>query len=135
MAQREGGRLPTAFADRPTAVKLLLVLVVPLVFGVITGAVLAPLPVVYIVLQVVAAVGGIIGGLEHRRLSEATLRGLAAGMSFGLAILLSHLVIGGDDHHLLGDDPMLLPWIAGVFGVLLALLGSFIRGRLERRHG
>jgi hypothetical protein len=134
MAEREGGRLPVLFADRPTRLQLLLVLVVPLVFGVVAGAVLAPLPAVYLAMQVIAVLGGIVAGLEHRRRSEATVRGLAAGMTFGLAILLTHLLLGGDDHHLLGDDPLLLPWLAGIFGVLFALLGSFIRGRLERRQ-
>ncbi len=134
MAEREGSRLPVLFADRPTGLQLLLLVVVPVVFGVIAGALLAPLPVVYLVLQLVAVIGGIVGGLEHRRTSEATLRGLAAGLTFGLAILLTHVLLGGDDHRLLGEDPLLLPWLAGLFGAVFAILGSFIRRLLERRH-
>ncbi|MGB2939104.1 MAG: hypothetical protein WBD38_02230 [Candidatus Dormiibacterota bacterium] len=133
MAERERSRLPVLFADRPTGVQLLLVLVVPLVFGVICGAVLGPVVVVYLVLQLVAAIGGIIGGLEHRRTSEATVRGLAAGLTFGLAILGTHVLLHGDDHQLLGQDPLLLPWLTGLFGAFFAVLGSFLRRWLERR--
>ena len=121
------------FAERPTGVQLLLVFVVPVVFGAICGAVVAPVPVVYLVLQLVAVLGGIFAGLEHRRISEATIRGLAAGMCFGFAILLTHVLLGGDDHKLLGEDPVLLPWLTGLFGAGFAILGSFLRRWLEGR--
>jgi hypothetical protein len=134
MAEREGGRLPALFAERPTSMQLLLVFVVPVVFGAIAGAVLAPVPVLYLVLQLVAVVGGTVAGLEHQRVSEATVRGLAAGLCFGGAILLTHVLLGGDDHQLLGQNPLLLPWLAGLFGAGFAILGSFLRRRLEGRH-
>ena len=113
-------------------IRALLVLVVPLIFGIITGAVLAPLVVAYLVLQVVAVLGGLFAGLEHRQVSEATVRGLAAGMCFGLAILVTHVLLGGDDHGLLGADPVLLPFFTGLFGALFAVVGSLVRRALER---
>jgi len=133
MAEGEHSRLPVLFADRPTAIQLLLVLVVPLVFGAIAGAVLAPVPVLYLVMQLLAVLGGLFAGLEHRRTSEAIVRGLAAGLAFGLAILATHILLRGDDHQLLGQDPLLLPWLTGLFGAFFAIVGSYLRRWLERR--
>lgn len=123
--------MPVAFADRPTSVRLLLVFLIPVVLGVIAGAVLTPVAAVYIAIQVLAGVGGIVAGLEHRSISEATVRGFTAGLGFGTAILLTHLLLGGDDHHLLGTLPLLLPWITAVVGAVFAIVGSLVRRRLE----
>ncbi len=127
----EPRKLPTLFESRPMGVRILLVVVVPAVFGAIAGFLLAPLPGLYIALQVVAAVGGILAGLEHRGFGQAAMRGLGAGLVFGVAILVAHAISGGTDHNYLGKAPIALPAITAVAGAILALIGAFARRRLE----
>jgi hypothetical protein len=124
--------LPTAFDDRPNVMRVVLAFGIPLVFGVISGLVLAPVVIAYLVLQIIAALGGIFAGIEHRRVSQAAIRGLTAGLTFGVGILAGHYVLGGTDHNILPQQPLILPWITGIFGMLFALPLSLLRRRLDR---
>jgi apolipoprotein N-acyltransferase len=126
----EGSRMPELFENRTMGLKVVLVLLVPLVFGAICGLVLGPSATWYLVLQGVAALGGLLAGLEHRKLGQAAIRGLLAGLVFGIAIVAAHLLSGATDHGLM-PQPVLLPVITAVAGALLTALGSLLRRRLE----
>jgi hypothetical protein len=132
VSEASGRSLPTAFDDRPNVMRVVLAFGVPLVFGVITGLLLAPVLLAYLALQVVAAVAGIFVGIEHRRLGQAAIRGLTAGLTFGVDILAGHFVLGGDDHGILPKQPLILPWFTGIFGMLFALPLTLLRRRLDR---
>jgi hypothetical protein len=129
MAQER--KLPTLFESRPVSMQVVLAVVVPAVLGAVAGLTLSPLPGLYIAIQVVAALGGIVAGLEHRRYGQAALRGLGAGLCYGIPIYVLYKVLGGNAHHLIGQRPVLLPLITAVFGALFAAIGCFIRSRLE----
>ena len=123
-------RLSVPFDDRSNGFRILLVLVVPAVFGVICGLALGASAALYLVLQAIAAVGGLVAGLEHRKTGQALIRGLFAGLFFGAAIAITHELVGGTDHGLL-PQPALLPVITAVAGGILASLGALIRRRVE----
>jgi hypothetical protein len=127
----EGRNLPVLFASRPGRVQIVLVVLVPAILGGIAGLVLPPVPALYIVIQVVAVIGGLLAGLEHRNAGEAALRGLGGGFFFGCGIIVLHALSGGDDHHYLGQLPIVLPVITAAFGALFAVIGSLVRRRLE----
>ena len=61
---------PEYFSDRPVALRVVLVVVVPTIFGLICGYFLGHSKTVYIALQIVAAIGGYIAGWEHRSRGE-----------------------------------------------------------------
>ena len=88
--ERHSFRRPEYLLDRPVALRALMVLIVPLVFGAICGYFLGHSKAVYIGLQVVAAIGGYIAGWEHRSGREAAVRGIIGGLCFGGGILLIH---------------------------------------------
>jgi hypothetical protein len=131
MKMAEGRKMPVLFVDRPGRVQLVLVVLAPAILGGIAGLVLPPVPALYIVIQVIAAIGGLLAGLEHRKAGEAALRGLGGGFFYGLAIVALHALSGGDDHHYLGQLPILLPVITAVFGAVFAVIGSLVRRRME----
>src|SRR4051812_13011152 len=73
---RHSIRRPEYLLDRPVALRFALVVVVPLIFGGFTGWMLGVSKPVYIGLQVLAAIGGYMGGWEHRSGREAAVRGV-----------------------------------------------------------
>src|SRR5256885_5930293 len=78
--ERHSFRRPEYLLDRPLFVRAFVVVLIPGVYGAINGWVLGQSKTVYIVLQAIAAVGGYIGGWEHRSNREAAVRGLLGGL-------------------------------------------------------
>src|SRR5438270_734557 len=85
-----GPSRPAYLLDRPLALRVLLVILVPGVFGLICGWVLGHSKTIYIALQIVAAIGGYVAGFEHRSGREAAVRGFIGGAFFGGGIVLMH---------------------------------------------
>src|SRR4051812_41816518 len=93
--ERHSFTRPVYLLDRPLALRVVLVVLVPAIFGGICGYFLHHQKTVYIVLQIVAAIGGYVGGYEHRSGREGAVRGFIGGLCFGGGILLVHQLIGG----------------------------------------
>src|SRR5215210_2908731 len=126
-------RTAPLFADRPPAAQLAGALVVPAAFGAVCGLVLASSATAYWVLQGVAALGGLLAGLEHRNASEGADRGLLGGLVFGSFLLLAHAIDGREAQASLGEWPGLLLVFTSIAGCLLGALGGAIRsGRASR---
>jgi hypothetical protein len=111
---------------------VVLVGVVPAVFGLICGLVLDPSPTIYLLLQIPAVLGGLGAGLEHDSPREAALRGALGGAIFGGFVVLGHELGGGEDHDLLPHPPVALLVITASLGSLFGWLGA--RYRARRRH-
>ena len=80
-------RLPPLMSEHPLGVQILLVVIVPAVYGAITGYFLGTSEAVYLVLSIVGVVGGVAAGFDHLGAKAGALRGIAAGSIFGGAIL------------------------------------------------
>jgi peptidoglycan/LPS O-acetylase OafA/YrhL len=126
-------RLPPLFAERRAGTQLMLALVVPAAFGAIVGLVLGVSATAYWGLQALAAVGGLLAGLEHRDGVDGADRGLFGGLLFGTFLLLAHAISGADAKVDLGQWPGALIVFAGLAGCLLGALGGSGRAALERR--
>jgi hypothetical protein len=124
---------PVYLLDRPVAVRLVLVVVVPLIFGAICGYFLGHSKTVYIALQIVAAIGGYIGGYEHRSGREAAVRGLLGGLFFGAGILLLHELMGDEPTVELPKPPILLLAFTGGISAVLAAFGAAARATREEK--
>jgi hypothetical protein len=122
---------PVYLLDRPLVLRLVLVILVPGIFGLITGYFLGHSKDAYIGLQIVAAIGGYVAGFEHRSAREGAVRGLIGGAVFGGGIVLMH--------QLTGDHPTVkLPHPAGLLiaftAVIGAVLGAFGAGARKTRE-
>jgi hypothetical protein len=125
---------PILFRQRPRAVQLIGGVVLPLVFGAICGAVLGVSETCFNVLMLVAGIGGVLGGFEHVGARQGALRGIAGGVLFVGALVVSFAVRGKPAlTHLPVSLPVMLVFYA-VMGVPLGALGGWLRGRSELRR-
>jgi hypothetical protein len=124
---------PVYLLDRPLALRLIIVVVVPAVFGLICGFFLGHSKTVYIALQIVAAIGGYVGGFEHRSGKEAAVRGFVAGAVFGGGIVLMHQLTGDREVVKLPDPPIILLAFTAGIGAILAAFGAGARAAREEK--
>ena len=126
-------REPPLFSSQPPGVQILLGIVVPAVFGIITGLMLGVSEAVYLVLNVLGIGGGYFAGLEHRTPGEGFLRGVNGGLLFGVFILFGHEFGGMEPKAHLPEPHILLVVITTGLGALLGALGGRSRARRARR--
>jgi hypothetical protein len=119
---------PTLFRDRPRSIQVILGGVVPLAVGAVAGIMVGTAAGVYYAVGILAAVGGVLAGLEHRDGWGGADRGLVGGALYGIGLLVAHAIAGTDATVSLGSFPLLLALITAIIGMLLGALG----GRLAR---
>ena len=124
---------PPLFESRPTAVQVVLAIVVPIVFGAVTGVVLGVSEVGYLVLTLLGIAGGFFAGLEHRNAGDGFMRGVAGGLLFGTFILAAHDLSGMDPKAHLPEPEVVLVAITTAFGAGLGALGGRARARRDAR--
>jgi 4-amino-4-deoxy-L-arabinose transferase-like glycosyltransferase len=117
--------------DRSENTQVVLVVIVPLLFGAGVGIVLGISAGFYWALLAVATLAALLSGLEHGEVQEAAERGAVAGAAFGLGILAAHQLAGTDATVSLGSVPAFLIVIDAFAGALLAAFGCW----LGRRRG
>jgi hypothetical protein len=120
---------PELFAQRSAGVQVITAVVVPAVFGLVTGIVLGLSEAGYLILSLLGIAGGFLAGLEHRGAEEGIVRGLTGGLLFGTFILFGHAFLGGEAKADLPHPEILLVVITTVAGGLLGALGGWRRGR------
>lgn len=127
-------RLPPLLEERTAGQELLLVVIVPSLFGAIAGVMLGVSEIAYLVLAILGIAGGYGAGLEHPRPRFGAYRGLVGGMQFGVWILLAHGVLYDSEPKAeLPHPEILLVAITTIFGVVLGALGARHRARLDAR--
>lgn len=120
--------MPTLFRDRSRPAQAILGGVVPFAIGALAGVMLGVAPAAYWAVGLVAAVGGILAGFEHRDGWGGADRGLVGGTLYGIGLLVAHALAGTDATVSLGSFPPLLVVITAIAGMVLGALG----GRLAR---
>jgi len=120
---------PVPLRDRPRQAQVVLAGVVPFAFGAVVGVALGISAVLYWALSALAAIGGVLAGLEHTSLRGGARRGLLGGALFAAGILLLHVLTGTEEKVSLGELPVLLIVIDAVIGAGLGLLGARLRSR------
>ena len=128
--------LPPAFEDRSPVEQIIGGVVVPMVFGLLTGFALGFNAVLYYVLAGPLAIGGgFIGGMEHRSADEGFVRGAIGGLIFGSFVLLGLEILNTDPEAYLGDPQVGLVFVTTIVGGILGALGAAYRARRERDFG
>ena len=121
--------------DRPFAAQIVLAVVIPAVYGLVTGLVLGLSEGGYLVLSILGILGGLVAGYDHYGADQGFVRGIAGGLLFGTFILVGHSVFGMEAKAKLPDPHGVLIGITTVFGAILGAIGGALRGRRERRDG
>jgi hypothetical protein len=125
---------PPLLVTRSPAVQVVLVIVIPAIFGAICGVLLGESKGAYTALTLLAVLGGVAAGYDHVGADEGALRGIAGGMLFGTFILFGHAVAGTHAKAKIPEPHVVLPIITTIGGVLLGALGGALRGRREGRN-
>jgi len=126
--------LPPLLRSRPEGAQVALIVVVPAVYGFLTGVALGASEAVYLVMNLLAVIGGYLAGFDHDELGEVAPRGAVGGSLFGSFILLAHEVTGAKENVELPHPEVVLVVATAVGGVLLGTLGTLTRRRIERRQ-
>ena len=125
-------RMQPLFDDRPVAVQLIGGIVVPAVFGLVTGFALAWNEVVYYVLAVPIGIGGaLLAGSEHVGADEGFVRGCIGGLLFGSFVLLGLEIVNDEPEAYLGDPRAGLVVVTVVVGGIAGAFGGAWRQRRE----
>jgi hypothetical protein len=120
---------PTLLRDRTREVQIVLARVVPFAFGALVGISLGISAGLYWGLLALAAVGGVLAGLEHEDARGGAGRGVIGGALFAAGLLIAHALSGADAKVSLGSFPPLLIPIDAVIGMGLGALGGWLRSR------
>lgn len=124
---------PPLLLERPVPARIALGLVPPAAFGFVCGVALDKSQPLYIVLIVIAAIGGVLGGFEMYGSGQGALRGLVSGALFGLFLLLAHQLVSGDATVKLPRPAILYLVFTIVPGVALSAWGGRLRLEYDER--
>jgi hypothetical protein len=124
---------PPLLLERPVAARVALGLVVPSAYGFVTGIALDKSQPLYIVLIILAAIGGVLGGFEMYGSGQGAVRGVIAGALFGLFILLAHQLVSGDATVKLPHPAIFYLVFTIVPGAALGAWGGRLRFEYEDR--
>jgi hypothetical protein len=108
-------------------VQILLAVIVPALFGAICGWLLGVNKTAYLVLSILALLGGYAAGTEHKGAAGGALRGLIGGSLFGGFILIVNEAL---DKTPKADLPSPKIWLLAItvgVGVILGILGGRAR--------
>jgi hypothetical protein len=108
-------------------VQLLLAVIVPAFFGAICGWLLGVNKTAYLVLSILALLGGYAAGTEHKGAGGGALRGLIGGSLFGGFILLVNEALDKTPKADLPDPKIWLLAITVGVGVILGAMGGRAR--------
>ncbi len=125
-----------AFDDRNAVEQIIGAVLVPMIFGLVTGFALTWNEIAYYVLAgPIGIAGGFVGGTEHRGSDDGFVRGAVSGLVFGSFILLGLEIMNGKPKANLGNPQAGLVFVTTIAGAILGALGGGYRARRERQLG
>ncbi len=97
-------KLLPPFEERSFPEQLIAAIVIPVVFGIITGLALGWNGVVYwILVGPIAVIGGFVGGMDHRGADDGFVRGVIGGLVYGSFVLIGFEIANTDPKAYLGE--------------------------------
>ena len=126
-------RQPDLLDSHSPETQMIIAIVVPSVFGIVTGIFLGVSEIIYLLLSVLGIAGGYMAGKEHVGAREGALRGFTGGILFGTFILAAHAATGLERKANLPEPEILLVVITTLFGIGLGALGGRSREKSESR--
>ncbi len=126
---------PVLFRDRSRPAQVILGGVLPAIIGAIAGVMVGVSATGYWIVAGVAGIGGFVSGFEHRDGWGGADRGFFGGLIYGIALLVTHELIGNSAKVSLGSAPVLLPVITAILGMFIAAAGGRIARFQRERQG
>jgi hypothetical protein len=121
------------FDDRPFSLQVIGGIVVPMVFGILTGLVLGWNEILYYAMAgPIAIAGGFVAGTEHRSTEDGIVRGATGGLIYGSFILIGHEIANNAPKAHLPDPQGGLVFATALFGAILGGLGAYWATRRAR---
>ncbi len=117
---------PVPLSARSTPQRVVLVGIVPLVFGIVVGLAADASSIVYWLLNVLAILGAVVAGTEMESAKAGAIRGLIAGIIFGLGVLAG-AAIAGDTASGVPALNAGTPVVTAIISALLGALGAVLR--------
>jgi hypothetical protein len=127
--------VPVLLRDRPRHLQIILGGVIPAIFGAIAGILIGVSAGAYYAWGAVAAIGGFIAGFEHRDGWGGADRGFFGGLFYGIALLVTHAIVGTHAKVSLGSFPPLLAVLTAIIGMFLSAAGGRISRAQRERLG
>jgi hypothetical protein len=123
-------QLPPLFEVRPFWLQVLGGIVVPVIFGILTGLALGWNEILYYAMAgPIAIAGGFLGGIEHDRVDNGVVRGALGGLIFGSFILIGHEIANNEPTAHLPEPQSGLVFATTLGGAILGGLGAWWRSR------
>ncbi len=107
--------------------------VVPALYGLLTGYFLGTDEPVYLILSVIGVLGGIGAGFDHVGARAGAMRGIVAGSVFGACILIAHEIHGSEAKAEIPEPAILLVALTTLLAIAFAAFGGWLRERVENR--
>jgi hypothetical protein len=125
--------VPPLFEDRPFWMQVVGGIVVPVVFGILTGLALGWSEILYYVMAgPIALAGGFVAGTEHRATDEGVVRGAIGGLVYGSFILIGHEIANNTPKAHLPDPQGGLVFVTALGGAILGGVGAYFATRRAR---
>jgi hypothetical protein len=122
-------KLPPLLMEQPRSLQVLLAVVLPVIYGALTGYFLGVSEPTYLVLSILGVLGGIGAGFDHHGAGPGAKRGFLAGLLFGASILIAHEIHGAEAEAHLPEPAILLVVATTLLGVAFGALGGWLRER------
>ena len=113
--------------------QITLAVIVPVLYGAFTGYILGRSEGGYLILGLLAAIGGVAAGFDHDGAGAGAKRGIVGGFLFGAGILIAHEIDGSEPKANLPDPAILLLLFTVIPGIALGAIGGRLRGRVIER--
>ena len=123
------------FRDRSRPAQIIVGGVVPFLFGGGVGVVLGVSTTWYWALAGVAAVGGVLAGLEHRDGWGGADRGMVGGAIYGTSLVLVHALVGNHAKVSLGSSKVVFVIFITIIGILIGAAGGRVARFVRERNG
>jgi hypothetical protein len=127
--------LPPPFLERPFWLQIVGGIVVPAIFGILTGFALSVNEILYYAMSgPLGIIGGFLAGTEHRGADEGFVRGAIGGLIFGSFILLGNEILNPEETKAHLPEPQVgLVFATTLAGAILGAVGGAWRARRDRR--
>ncbi|MFZ0092007.1 MAG: hypothetical protein WAL63_21090 [Solirubrobacteraceae bacterium] len=126
---------PVLLRDRSRPAQIVLGGVVPAAIGAGAGVLVGVSATAYWILGILAAFGGFLGGFEHRDGWGGADRGFFGGIFYGIALLVTHALVGTTAKVSLGSFPPFLVVLTAIIGMLVSAAGGRIARAQRERAG
>jgi hypothetical protein len=125
----------TLFRDRSRPAQVILGGVLPAIVGAVQGVLIGASTTAYWIVAAIAGIGIFLAGFEHRDGWGGADRGFFAGLIYGIALLVSHAIVGTDAKVSLGSFPPFVAVLDAIISMFVCAAGGRIARELRERAG